>query len=254
LKKFTGKKFLNSLLSILTAKTDKQCHTQQHDFSLESGERQTGTKLESIRYDHRVRYDFTINYLNQGLTGEAKMFGLDIFCGTGYGTYMLATQLSCAMLGLDGSKDAISFANKHYSNKKALYSHKLFPFCLPDNMFDFITCYESLEHIKDDAQLIEQLNASLKANGFLFLSTPNERCFPLRKNFNKFHYKHYTMEEVMKLIKEVGEYELITWLGQNLYELNGGKSIGNLSDHQMDLHELQEGQLLNYVFNKLVSV
>ena len=242
------------MLSILTAKTDKQCHAQQHDFSLESGERQTGTKLESIRYDHRVRYDFTINYINQASAREAKMFGLDIFCGTGYGTYMLATQLSCAMLGLDGSKDAISFANKHYSNKKALYSHKPFPFWLPCNTFDFITCYESLEHIKNGAQLMEQLNASLKANGFLFLSTPNERFFPLRKNFNKFHYKHYTMEEVMTLINEVGEYKLVTWLGQNLYELNGGKSIGNLSDHQMDLHELQEGQLLIYVFKKMVSV
>ncbi len=58
----------------------------------------------------------------------------------------------------------------------------------------------------------------------------------------------------MSLINQVGEYKLITWLGQNLYELNGGKNIGSLSDHQMDLHESQEGQLLIYVFKKMVSV
>jgi hypothetical protein len=62
------------------------------------------------------------------------------------------------------------------------------------------------------------------------------------------------MEEVMALISEAGEYKLITWFGQNLYELNGGKRIGNLSDHQMDLHELQEGQFMIYVFKKMVSV
>jgi 2-polyprenyl-3-methyl-5-hydroxy-6-metoxy-1,4-benzoquinol methylase len=242
------------MLSILTVKNDKQCHTQPHDFSLESGERQTATKLESIRHDHRVRYDFAIKFLNNVDTGEKKMFGLDIFCGTGYGTYMVATQLSCTMLGLDGSKEAILFANQHYTNKNVLYSHKLFPFCLPNNTFDFITCYESLEHVKNSAQLIEQLNTSLKSNGFLFLSTPNERCFPLCKNFNKFHYRHYTNEEVMTLIKGLGDYKLITWLGQDLYKLKGGKSIGSLADHQMELHEMQEGQLMIYVFQKMVSL
>jgi hypothetical protein len=58
----------------------------------------------------------------------------------------------------------------------------------------------------------------------------------------------------MTLIKGLGDYKLITWLGQDLYKLKGGKSIGSLADHQMELHEMQEGQLMIYVFQKMVSL
>ena len=58
------------------------------------------------------------------------------------------------------------------------------------------------------------------------------------------------MEEVINLLNDVGDYKLITWLGQNLYELNGENSIATLLDHQMELNELQEGQFLVSVFKK----
>lgn len=226
----------------------------QNNFSLESGERQTGTTLTEIRHDHKIRYNYAINYIKNIHSFKHQTFGLDIFCGTGYGTYMIASELSCSMLGIDGSAEAIDFANCHYAQDGTYYTYKKFPFRLPCNTFDFITCYESLEHVDDDTNLMQQLNASLKSNGLLFLSTPNERSLPLQRNFHKFHYKHYAMEEVINLINGVGEYKLISWFGQNLYELDGGKSIGKLSDNQMDLHELQEGQLLIFVFKKLVSI
>ena len=245
-------KIYRRLLYIVTKQPRVQ--SAQHNFSLESGERQTGITLAEIRHDHKVRYNYVINYIKNNHLFKHNTFGLDIFCGTGYGTYMIASELSCNMLGIDGSDEAISFANCNYGQNGTYYSFKMFPFNLPCNTFDFITCYESLEHLENGAFLMEQLNASLKSNGFLFLSTPNENCFPFRKNFNKFHFKHYTMEEVVTLINEVGEYKLITWFGQNLYELNRGKNISNLSDSEMDLHELKEGQLLIFVFRKMVNV
>jgi hypothetical protein len=54
----------------------------------------------------------------------------------------------------------------------------------------------------------------------------------------------------MRLINDVGEYKLVTWLGQDLYELSDGKCMGNLPEIQMDLHESQEGQLMIYVLKK----
>jgi hypothetical protein len=59
------------------------------------------------------------------------------------------------------------------------------------------------------------------------------------------------MQEVKAMVNEVGEYRLATWLGQDLYQLNGAKSIGVLPDSQMELHERQEGQLLIYAFKKV---
>ena len=225
----------------------------QHDFSLESGERQTGKKLSDIRYDHRLRYQCAIDYLKSCYPVGEQSFGLDLFCGTGYGTSMIFTDLFCSILGIDGSGEAIDFANRHYAQNGTLFSHKRFPFSLPQNTFDFITCYESLEHVEDDVFLLEQLIASLKQNGLLFLSTPNERYLPLKKDFHKFHFKHYTINEVVNMTYSMGELKLITWFGQNLYKFDRDRFAGILSDHDMLLQERKEGQLLIFVFKKVVS-
>lgn len=231
----------------------ERCYYTQHDFSLNSGERQAANTLEGIRKDHKVRYDFTIDYLKQQQLCDNKVLGLDLFCGTGYGTYMIASELSYPMLGIDGSEEAISFANSYYSKPNIFYSYKMFPFNLPNNIFNFIICYESIEHVQNAKFLLVQLALSLKNNGYLFLSTPNENSLPFHKNFHKFHYKHYTMEELMSMVKESGAFELKTWLGQNLYSLKDGIMQNNLPDHEMNLQEKQEGQLLIYVFKKVMS-
>jgi 2-polyprenyl-3-methyl-5-hydroxy-6-metoxy-1,4-benzoquinol methylase len=225
--------------------------SSRHNFSIHSGERQTGSTLAEIRRDHKLRYDFAIDYIKRKQSFEHRPFGLDLFCGNGYGTSMIASELQCIILGIDGSEEAVTFANSHFAHSGTYYTHKIFPFRLPRNTFDFITCYESLEHVQEDVYLLEQLNASLKYNGWLFLSTPNRCCLPLQKDFHKFHFKHYTMQEVTAMVNEVGEYRLATWLGQDLYQLNGAKSIGVLPDSQMELHERQEGQLLIYAFKKV---
>ena len=251
--------FLNSPIAKMYRKLSKLLagpgggQSVSDNFSLNSGERQTGATLAEIRHDHKVRYNFALNFLKQNDQMKHPGFGLDLFCGTGYGTYMVASALSCSMLGIDGSAEAITFANCNYAQDGTYYSYKEFPFTLPLNTFDFIICYESLEHVNDSQLLMQQLHSSLKDDGYLFLSIPNEKCFPFRKNFNPFHFKHYTMEEVMALIRSAGHYELLTWFGQDLYEIKDGKSLGPLKDHQMELHEMHEGQIVIYVLKKMVK-
>jgi SAM-dependent methyltransferase len=247
---------LNKIYRRIFNLTAGKSHLQsnRHDFSLDSGERQAGKTLDEIRYDHKVRYKFVINFLKNGNIHCNSDFGADIFCGTGYGTSMIASELSCSMLAIDGSEEAISFANNNFSSDQVYYTYKQFPFVLPPDIFDFIICFESLEHVEDGIHLMQELHSSLKDSGLLFLSTPNEHFLPFNKNFHKFHYKHYSDKEVRTLVNSTGHFECLTWLGQNLYNMNGGEIIGGLSDHQMNLHEKQEGQLLIYVFKKMEGV
>jgi 2-polyprenyl-3-methyl-5-hydroxy-6-metoxy-1,4-benzoquinol methylase len=244
------KKAVKNLTKKFESQTEDRDNAAKRDFSLESGERQTAETLEGIRYDHKVRYNYAINYMKEQCSRIKPMFGLDTFCGTGYGTYMLSSSLICPVLGIDGSSDAIAFSNRHYANEQTFYSHKIFPFQLPRDVFDFITCYESLEHVDKASLFVELLSISLKKGGFLFLSTPNEACFQIEKNPNPFHYKHYTRQEVMSLVSEITELELIIWLGQNLYSIHDGRISANLSDNEMELLQLEEGQLIVYVFRK----
>lgn len=222
----------------------------ERDFSLNSGERQSATALSGVRYDHRVRYDYAIEYIKNNCAHTNEMLGLDIFCATGYGTYMLTEFLRCPVMGVDASQEAIELANEHYSNSKTFFIHKSFPFELPKSTFNFITCIESLEHVDDAGMLLHQVNLSLKAGGYLFLSTPNERCYSLFKNPNIFHFKHFTKDELISIIKDNSDFNLMNWFGQNIYEMKDGGIIAVLPDEEMNLLEMTEGQILLYVFKK----
>jgi 2-polyprenyl-3-methyl-5-hydroxy-6-metoxy-1,4-benzoquinol methylase len=102
-----------------------------------------------------------------------KLFGADIFCGSGYGTNILAKDTNSVIFGIDASEESISLANLNFHRSNIFYSSKIFPFNLPDNIFDFICSFESLEHILDYKLFATQLASSLKNSGFLLISCPN---------------------------------------------------------------------------------
>ena len=87
------------------------------DYSLKSGERQTANKLDDIRKDHLVRYQLALDYIKRNKNGKIKI--LDMFCGNGYGSYLLASNINeCKLTSIDGSKEAVKFAKKFYKNSK----------------------------------------------------------------------------------------------------------------------------------------
>jgi 2-polyprenyl-3-methyl-5-hydroxy-6-metoxy-1,4-benzoquinol methylase len=220
------------------------------DYTLNSGERQTGRTLPDIRYDHRERYKYIGEYLSTRCSFPEKMFGLDVFCANGYGTFMLSEALRCPVLGLDASKEAVTFAERHYCNARTYYANKIFPFQLPPDLFHFVACIESLEHVEDDRLLIREISQALRNGGYLFISTPNETCYSHLKNPDKFHYRHYTRKELVSLVEETSNLKIINWLGQNSYEMQDGKILLHLAEEKMHLTEKVEGQFILYVFKK----
>ncbi|MHC4376125.1 MAG: capsular polysaccharide export protein, LipB/KpsS family [Planctomycetota bacterium] len=117
-----------------------------------SGERQTAVQFESIRADHRVRYDFATEWLTAELArarrGDGPLLGVDAFCGNGYGSARLASAPHVCVQGIDASEDAISVAQQHFGNERVQFEARRFPFDLPKERFDFATCFESIEHVR----------------------------------------------------------------------------------------------------------
>lgn len=220
------------------------------DFSLNSGERQTGKTLCEIRFDHRARYNLAIDWIRRNYNNHERLVCTDIFCGNGYGCHMITDILDCSVIGIDASSEAITFANQYFSNKKTFFIYKKFPFELPPNISDFITCFESLEHVKDSHSLIEELYENLKEGGLIFLSTPNEKYFTFQKDQTPFHFKHYYFEELIELINEITDFKLINWYGQNLYSISADGKRSILPDEKMKLIEKMDGQILIFIFQK----
>ena len=223
------------------------------EFLLHSGERQTGTTLHKIRKDHVERYTVAASDIFRIFSGNSKnLKGLDCFCGNGYGSYILAKNLQCQIAGIDASESAINQANVHYFiNGLTSYGAKKFPCAFPENEYDFITSFESIEHVEDSIGLIEGLASALKVGGYLFASVPNSEILSLEKNPNKFHYRHFSYMEFLDIIKKNGKLKLKTFYGQDTYTLSNGKISHILPENKMRLRHNYRGQFLYFILQKI---
>jgi 2-polyprenyl-3-methyl-5-hydroxy-6-metoxy-1,4-benzoquinol methylase len=207
-----------------------------HNLCLHSGERQTATEYTSIRADHRFRYEWS----NRRIPRDT--FGVDVFCGNGYGTWLLSQ--SRFVLGIDGSAEAIASADANFRQSTNLFSTSYFPFQLPKSSLDFIVALESIEHVPDGTAFFATMCHALKPGGLLVFSTPCEDFLPLAATANHFHFKHYTLEETLTMA-ESNSMELMHFAGQNTYYLTeDGKQGGLLPEEQMKLNESQPGQFI----------
>jgi len=207
------------------------------DFSYASGERQTATRFGEIRRDHSSRYVLATRILkNHFGVPSSPLRGLDLFCGNGYGTWLAASELNAHVLGVDGSEEAIRAANQHYSTARTIYSAKCFPFDLPSGTYDFITCFESIEHVQQPEGLFAALVDSLKPGGVLFVSTPNEAAMPFSINAKWFrhHVRHFTDDEMVAFARSQTGVTFAGRFGQRVYRLDEkGRVLG--IDESLDM-------------------
>ena len=221
------------------------------DFSLHSGERQTGCVLDDIRKDHLFRYELAAGLIGLNISGKTCNC-LDTFCGNGYGTYLLAKSHPCLrVIGIDGSQEAVDQACECYSLPNNLFAYKRYPFELPADTFDYVTCFESLEHIEDDRAMLCEVFSSLRLNGLLMISVPNQDCHPLELNQHDFHFRHYRHDDFLGLIPS--NFILEGWYGQNVYEFTQERrnTFNLLLTEEMRLQKEVPGQVHIYILRRL---
>ena len=147
-----------------------------------------------IYKEHFARYEFSCKFL------ESSFTVLDIACGVGYGTEMMASKCS-KVYGCDIDKETIDYARKNYSNTNITFqmmdaSSLLFQ----DNFFDCITCFETMEHLKDHKKTLEEFSRVLKQNGKLIISTPNKEISLKHNTHNQFHTNEFTKKEFLEIL------------------------------------------------------
>jgi ubiquinone/menaquinone biosynthesis C-methylase UbiE len=146
-------------------------------------------------YEHWHRYHF----IKDLVKGKRVC---DIACGEGYGSALLA---SCAdsVTGVDIASDVISSANEKYkniSNLSYLQSNAL-KTSFKDNSFDVIVSFETLEHLNEQDQLLDEFKRVLSDDGLLIISTPDKDVYSeIDKEHNQFHVKELTQLEFNELI------------------------------------------------------
>jgi ubiquinone/menaquinone biosynthesis C-methylase UbiE len=102
---------------------------------------------------------------------------LDYGCGAGHLLEQLVKEKDVAFYGLDFSVDSLSSTKNKTANAKNLKELVLvneLPGSFNDNMFDTITCIETIEHLQNDQlhATMKELYRVAKPKGKIFITTP----------------------------------------------------------------------------------
>ena len=92
---------------------------------------------------------------------------LDCACGTGYGVRMLR-ELGGAeyVIGVDIEANAVKYAcKKHRIESTEFVCSSGDCLAVPDATVDVVTSFETIEHVPDDSDLLEEFYRVLRARG-----------------------------------------------------------------------------------------
>lgn len=98
---------------------------------------------------------------------------LDVGCGNGLVTRMVAERVGGPVVGMDVSEECVRHAAAHNAHPRVQYRHGSVEDFEPSEPLGLIVMYEVLEHLDDPAETLRRLVGWLRPGGHLILSTPN---------------------------------------------------------------------------------
>lgn len=199
--------------------------------------------------EHLHRYAFASSHV------EGKKV-LDIACGEGYGSYLLSIQAE-SVKGVDISEEIIQHAIEKYKKPNLEFKVGLaerIPY--PDQFFDVVVSFETIEHLVSQKEMIEEIFRVLKANGKLIISSPDKGVYSDSRNYkNKFHEKELYADEFIELIRSY--FPSVSIFGQSsqasslIYPLK--KVISQIQYWEGDFEHLNNSKFFSAKFILLIA-
>jgi SAM-dependent methyltransferase len=172
-----------------------------------TGERFIPGAAGEIWYEHWHRYHFVTPLV-------AGREVLDIACGEGYGSALLAAH-AARVTGADIAATAVAHARARYASRPNLEFREADCAALPfaDASFDVVVSFETLEHIEGQEAFLDEVRRVLRPTGFVVLSCPNKAEYSdKRDHINEFHYRELYRDELAALVG--ARFPHVEWYGQ----------------------------------------
>ena len=197
-----------------------------------TGERYVPTEAGEIRHEHLHRYAWCVRLV------EGKDV-LDIACGEGYGSAMLARRAR-SVKGVDIADDAVAHASAAYRDisNLAFMQGDAAQIPLDDNSVDAVVSFETIEHHDRHREMLSEIRRVLRPDGLLVISSPNRVVYSeLAGHHNEFHVKELDFAEFDAVLRE--QFDDISYFGQRLavgssiFTLQGaeaGRTVDALTD------------------------
>ena len=180
---------------------------------------------DNIIYDeHMIRYELAKDFV------KGKKV-LDIACGSGYGSRLLAEAGAAEGIGIDIDKVSVAQAEAKYAQDLSNLQYAVGDaekLEQADNYFDVVVSFETIEHLPNVDKYLEQLQLVVKdEGGLVFISTPNKDVY---KEKNPYHLKEFTKAEFEEVIKKYFKYYQI------FEQRNGLATYLNLGESETQVH------------------
>ena len=201
---------------------------------------------KSITYgEHLARYRCALGVVKDKIV-------LDIACGTGYGTQILAER-AAKVYGIDVSQEAVEYAAKNYPRKNIIYKQgDAVKTPLPDSSVDVVISLETIEHIPAPEPFVKEVKRVLKPGGVFVVSTPNDDEFTEGNIYHVHEFDFKTLDKVItKNFKNFEYYFQGSWFSSGV--LSKKNFEGQFSSSSLDVVKTFEQKFDKSIFYMAVA-
>ena len=164
-----------------------------------------------LSYEHWHRY----LWVSQRIADKRV---LDIACGEGYGSALLA-EVAEYVLGVDISPLSVDHASATYIRSNIEFRVGTTSNIPCENAsFDNVVSFETIEHlcVEDQILFLEETKRVLGENGSFIVSTPNKLLYSDRNAYkNEYHLREFYQDEFIVFLQQYFKHVIL--LGQRVY-------------------------------------
>ncbi len=160
----------------------------------------TGERLEPGVFN-----ETTIEHLHRYAIAADLVAGnkvLDIACGEGYGSRLLA-KTAAHVTAVDLDEQTVEEARQKYQFPNLEFrAGSIEKIPAENGSFDIVVSFETIEHIASHEKLMSEIKRVLKNDGLLIMSTPDKKIYTdVSGRKNQFHTKELYAEEFQTLLQ-----------------------------------------------------
>ncbi|MGH8589673.1 MAG: glycoside hydrolase family 99-like domain-containing protein [Gammaproteobacteria bacterium] len=170
------------------------------------------------RYVPKIDGDIEMEHLHRYAIARDLAYGkdvLDIACGEGYGSELLAT-VARKVTGVDISEETVAHAARKYVRPNIAFAVGSCA-CIPlaDANVDLVVSFETIEHHDRHLEMMQEIRRVLRPAGVLIISSPDKHEYSDVPNYkNEYHVKELYLSEFRDLL--AAGFKHVRMLGQRV--------------------------------------